>query len=128
MNACAKGHNEMNVRGEGHYHAKEDIKDKFSRLYAEWQNYINQPKIQFSSRFDARTNCKPYEEIINMGNPAVPLLIEKMEKGKSTNWGEREYYLWYAVRHITGIDFSVQDDAIGVKSIAEKYIHWWRQQ
>ena len=59
----------------------ERIKKKFDALYAKWQKVIRDPKIQMSSRPKDYTDNEPYREIVKLGKDALPLVVEKMEKG-----------------------------------------------
>jgi len=58
-----------------------EIKKKFEKLYAEWEKITQDPKIQFSSRPQDYTDNKPYKEMIKLGKDALPLILEKINKG-----------------------------------------------
>lgn len=58
-----------------------NIKEQFDALYAEWEKIVQDPKIQSSSRPRDYINNKPYQEIIKLGNDALPFILEKVEKG-----------------------------------------------
>lgn len=103
------------------------MKRKFVILYNQWQNYINKPEIKISSRSQDYTNCKPYKEIVKLGKPALPYLIEKLKEGELTLWKEGQFFLWYAIRDITGVDLSKKYKSFSEQEIAKKYIYWWEQ-
>ena len=57
------------------------IKEKFDRLYAEWEEAIQNPKIQSSSRPEDYLENEPYRKIVKLGKDALPFILEKMEQG-----------------------------------------------
>jgi hypothetical protein len=106
---------------------KEHLKIRFDKLYLEWQEYMSQFEVRLSSLSSDYINCRPYNEIMQMGESALPLIFEKMEEGTLTDWKERQYYLWYAVRSITGVDLKEKGMLLGETEIAKKYILWWKE-
>ena len=59
----------------------ERTKEKFNALYSEWENVIQDPKIQLSSRPQDYIDNEPYREIIKLGKDALPFILEKIEQG-----------------------------------------------
>ena len=59
----------------------ETVREQFDRLYAEWENRIKDPKIQVSSRPQDYTNLESYRAIANLGQDALPLVLEKIAGG-----------------------------------------------
>ncbi|RJR13103.1 hypothetical protein C4588_01305 [Candidatus Parcubacteria bacterium] len=57
------------------------VKNKFNKLYSEWQTFRKDPVVQFSS--NPKDYCKTgaFDEITKMGISAIPLLMEKMSGG-----------------------------------------------
>lgn len=104
------------------------IREKFTNLYNKWQDYINRPEVKISSRSESYTECSPYNDIINIGKPALPYLFEKLKEGKRSGWEESQFFLWYAIRDITEIDLTEDNKSLGEQEIAEKYIIWWETQ
>ena len=107
---------------------KQSIKKRFEALYSQWQDYINQPKVQISSRSQDYINCKPYNDMIKMGEPILPYLIEKMKNGKLSSWKENQFFLWHAVCNISNVNLIKDDDAVVEQNIAERYINWWEAE
>jgi len=61
---------------------REELKEQFDALYAEWLKVIQNPKVQISSRPQDYTNNEPYREIVEMGRNALPFIREKIEQGE----------------------------------------------
>ncbi|MCJ7516327.1 MAG: hypothetical protein MUO89_10295 [Dehalococcoidia bacterium] len=57
------------------------IKEKFNLLYAEWEEAIQDPKIQSSSRPQDYIDNEPYREIVKLGKDALPFILVKMKRG-----------------------------------------------
>lgn len=101
------------------------IQEKFEDLYNQWQNYMKEPKVKISSRSQDYISCAPYRDIINLGRPVLPFLIQKMHRGKVSAWNEGQFLLWYAVREISGVNLIKDDEVISEQEIAERYINWY---
>lgn len=56
-------------------------KEQFDALYAEWEEVIQDPKIQFSSRPQDYIDNEPYRKIVKLGKDALPFVLEKIEQG-----------------------------------------------
>lgn len=104
------------------------IQKQFVDLYNRWQEYMGKPEVKVSSRSQDYINCKPYRDMVNLGKDALPLLIQKMKEGKSNSWKDGQFFLWYAVREISGIDLVKPDEVIVEQEIAERYINWWEKK
>jgi len=104
------------------------IKSKFIILYAQWLKYIEKPNIAVSSRSDDYINCEPYRGIVNLGKPVLPFLIEKITDGKNNSWNESQFFLWYAVREISGVDLIKRSEIMSEQEKAERYINWWNEK
>jgi len=102
----------------------EIIKKKFDTLFAEWERFIQDPKIQLSSKPQDYISNEPYREIVKLGRDTLPFIIEKLEQGV--------FFLNQAVVDITGIKM---EEIIGKErrfpSEQEKsdlLIKWWHSQ
>lgn len=115
------------MKKEKLYERDEVIKVKLNKLYAEWRDYIAQPSVKASSLSKDYINCKPYKEIIGMGSPVIPYIIDKMEKAKLSGNMGIDSILWYAIRDITGVDLTTSK-FWSEQEMAEKYINWWKQK
>lgn len=101
------------------------VKNEFINLYNQWQEYIKKPEIMISSRSEDYINCKPYQDIIKLGEAALPYLIEKIRDGKDSSWKEGQFFLWYAVKEVSGVDLTEENKIFSEQEIAEKYLDWW---
>lgn len=91
----------------------ETLEQKFQRLTAEWKE-----ETRFSSKTKAIAEHPAYRQIIEMGKPAVPLILADLEK----NGGH-----WFmALDAITGADPVAEDDAGKTKKMAAAWIAWGR--
>lgn len=104
-----------------------DLITRFNENYNKWQQYISKPEVKISSNSSVYINNEPFRRIINMGEEALPLIIEKMKNGKNENWNESQFFLWHAARDITGKDLSDKNKFESEQMKAEKYIIWWQQ-
>jgi len=102
--------------------------DKFEGFYAQWQEYIKSPRIQLSSNPRTYTDCKPFSDMISLGRPALPLLIAKMKQGDAAGWSESQFFLWHAVKEITGTDLASGGASAIEQQTARLYIDWWEKQ
>jgi len=100
----------------------EKIKERFDALFSEWEKVIDDPKIRISSRPRDYINNEPYKAIVNLGEVALPLIIEKLKQGV--------FFMNQAVLDITGVKI---DHIIGKEkrfpSEQEKsrlLIDWWK--
>jgi hypothetical protein len=91
------------------------IRERFQRLAAEWK---------YQSRFFSNTAqiamLKPYQRIIGMGLPAVPLILEELKR-------EPDQWFW-ALESITEQNPVPPEAAGRVRQMAEAWIQWGKQQ
>ena len=90
-----------------------DIRGRFARLAAEW-------KVQ--SRFLSNTAqialLQPYQRIIGMGLPVVPLILEELQR-------EPDQWFW-ALEAITEASPVPQEAQGNVRQMAEAWVEWGR--
>lgn len=58
-----------------------EVKAEFERRRAEWKDACNSSSIKFSSFMKDYTKPAQFTELVNMGEPIIPLVIEKMAQG-----------------------------------------------
>lgn len=58
-----------------------EVKAEFERRRAEWKDACNSSSIKFSSIMKDYTKPAQFTELVNMGEPIIPLVIEKMAQG-----------------------------------------------
>jgi len=100
------------------------IKEVFDTLFSEWQKMIQDPKIQLSSITQDYLNNEPYRNIIKMGTPALPLVIEKLKQGI--------FLLNHAVLAITGKKgeevFGKEKRFLSEQEKSRYLVDWWNSQ
>jgi len=88
---------------------------EFQQLAAEWQQ-----SRRFMSSLTAMVALSPYQKIIEMGDPAVPLLLAELE---------REPDHWFAaLSAITGADPVAVEDRGRMDRMFEAWLSWGRAQ
>ncbi|HWE37415.1 MAG TPA: hypothetical protein VG406_12675 [Isosphaeraceae bacterium] len=91
------------------------VPERFRRLAAEWKE---QSRSLLNSAQMAM--LRPYQRIIGMGPPVVPLILEELRRGP-------DHWFW-ALEAITEQD-PVPPDAMGkVRLMAEAWMRWGEQQ
>lgn len=90
------------------------IRDRFLRLNSEWK-----AQSRYLSNTAQMALLKPYQRIIGMGTPVVPLLLEELAR-------EPDQWFW-ALESITGEDPVPPEAAGNVRAMAAAWIQWGRQ-
>ena len=75
----------------------------------------------FSSHIAARVNHPAYEEVIRMGEPALPLIFQYMEEGKGGFW-------FHALAAITETDPIPRDLWGKIREMENVWLTWAREQ
>jgi hypothetical protein len=92
-----------------------DIKERFQRLAAEWR-----AQSRHLSNTAQMALLQPYQRIIGMGLPAVPLILEELQR-------EPDQWFW-ALEAITE-ENPVPPEAAGkVRLMAQAWIDWGKQR
>src|SRR6478609_1602117 len=92
-----------------------EMRDRFRQLAAEWKE-----QSRYLSNTAQMAMLKPYQRIIGMGLPAVPLILEELQR-------EPDQWFW-ALESITGQDPVPSEAAGRVRSMAQAWIEWGKQQ
>ncbi|HLN28481.1 MAG TPA: hypothetical protein VK395_12135 [Gemmataceae bacterium] len=91
-----------------------DLRQRFRERSALWKQ-----KSRYLSNTAQMALLKPYQEIIGMGKPAVPLILEELQN-------EPDQWFW-ALEAITS-ENPVPPEAAGqVRLMAEAWINWGKQ-
>jgi hypothetical protein len=91
------------------------LRDRFRRLADEWKE-----QSRFLSNTAQMAMLRPYQRIIGLGLPAVPLILEELER-------EPDQWFW-ALESITEQN-PVPPEANGkVRLMAQAWIDWGKQQ
>ena len=99
--------------------------NRFDETYSRWQVYIKTPAVQMNSNPKAYVECEPFRAIIALGPDALGLLAGKIKAGAASGWGESEFFLWHAMRAISGVDLSGAKPYDGEQEMALRYADWW---
>ena len=75
----------------------------------------------FSSHIADRVNHPAYEEVIRMGEPALPLIFQYMEEGKGGFW-------FHALTAITETDPIPKDLWGKIREMENVWLTWAREQ
>ena len=109
MSSASPPHDPAQVR------AKESDRDRFLRLAAGWKD-----QSRSLSNSTQMALLRPYQRIIGMGLPVVPLILEELQR-------EPDQWFW-ALEAITE-ENPVPPEAAGVvKLMARAWIDWGREQ
>jgi hypothetical protein len=95
--------------------APSDTRERFQRLAAEWKS-----KSQFLSNTAQMALLRPYQAIIGMGMPAVPLILEELQR-------DADQWFW-ALEAITEENPVRPEDAGNVRQMAKAWVEWGRQR
>lgn len=90
------------------------VRAKFARLCADWKH-----QSRFLSNSAQIALLKPYQRIIGMGSPAVPLILQELER-------EPDHWFW-ALEAITGVDPVPPEAAGRVREMAATWVRWGRE-
>lgn len=91
------------------------LRQRFQRLVAEWKE-----QSRYLSNSAQMAMLKPYQRIIGMGWPAVPLILEEMRR-------EPDQWFW-ALEAITE-ENPVAAEALGkVRVMTQAWIEWGHKQ
>jgi hypothetical protein len=87
------------------------IEEKFYQLLTEWKK-----ESFFISSVSDMVKIQSYQDIISMGEVAVPLLLKELEKNPD--------HYFCALRTITNVDPVRQSDRGNVYEMAQSWIKW----
>lgn len=90
------------------------IRERFERLAAEWKR-----ESRYLSNTAQMAMLKPYQRIIGMGLPAVPLILEELGR-------EPNQWFW-ALEAITEENPVPAEAAGNVRLMARAWIEWGKQ-
>ena len=94
--------------------AKIDVQSRFQRLAAEWKE-----QSRYLSNTAQMALLKPYQRIIGMGSPVVPLVLQELQR-------EPDQWFW-ALEAITEENPVPPEAAGNVRLMAQAWIEWGKQ-
>lgn len=97
---------------------KEALKAKFDRLAAEWRQ-----ETRFESAASRRAIHWSYQQIIGMGQPVVPILLDELRQNKDNP----EYWFW-ALAAITGANPVPDEDRGKFSKMSRHWLRWASKQ
>jgi hypothetical protein len=92
-----------------------NLRERFHRLVAEWKE-----QSRYLSNTAQMAMLKPYQRIIGMGWPVVPLILEELQR-------EPDQWFW-ALEAITDENPIPPEDMGKVRVMAEAWIEWGSKQ
>ena len=105
----------MSAASPPHVQPTPEMRDRFRRLVADWKE-----QSRYLSNTAQMAMLKPYQRIIGMGWPAVPLILDEL-------CHEPDQWFW-ALEAITG-ENPVPPDAAGhVQRSAAAWVGWGRDR
>jgi hypothetical protein len=93
----------------------EEVREQFEALAAEWKE-----RAKYLSNTVQMAMLWPYQRIIGLGRPAVPLILESLQKDPA-------HWFW-ALQAITGEDPVLPDANGDVRRMVEAWLEWGRQR
>jgi hypothetical protein len=94
---------------------KEAARDRFRRLASEWKD-----QSRYLSNNAQIAMLRPYQRIIGMGMPVVPLILEELRT-------EPDQWFW-ALEAITEENPVPPESAGIVRQMAQAWVEWGRQK
>jgi hypothetical protein len=97
---------------------KMDDKAKFEALADQWAAHCR--KVMFSSKTSDYLDHSAYRDIVAMGEPAVPFVIERY-RTEDLPWS-------FALQEITGVQMMKNPADYRPKDLKKRWIEWWEQK
>jgi len=94
-----------------------DLKYSFEHKFFIWKEFVGSPRGKSSSSIGG-TSTQYYKDIVALGVPAVPFIMDKM---KDNN----EEHLWLAIRIITKKWFKKEELEKNNGNYSTLFIKWW---
>jgi hypothetical protein len=91
-----------------------NIQERFQRLVSDWKK-----QSRYLSNTAQMAMLRPYQGIIGMGWPVVPLILEELQR-------EPDHWFW-ALEAITEENPVSQEDAGRVPLMAQAWIEWGKK-
>lgn len=103
----------------------------FEEYYQQWQSFSQSEAVVLSSRAEDYLDSAPFQAIVEMGEAAVPYIIEKLQSDESA------HFLIHALERITQKRFTPAEIAaagsrygtpLGNQGFAALWCEWWDKQ
>ncbi len=103
----------------------------FEDYYKKWKSFIQSESVALMSSDDAYVNNPHFQEMVDMGEEALPYIIEKIETD------EEAHFLIHALERITNKQFTPEEieagkarygRPLGNQGYAAMWLDWWNEQ
>ena len=91
-----------------------EVRERFEALAADWR-----ATAQYLSNTRQMSALRPYQQIIALGPPAVPLMLEQLARGPE--------FWFHALELITGVNPVPAGVAGNVQAITDAWVGWGQQ-
>lgn len=95
-----------------------DLEQRFEEQASLWEAHLDAERA--SSNPFSKIQHPAFEDIVALGEPAVPLIIERYRNG-SAFWGA-------ALARITGIEEHGDGVTGNVKQTRQRWLAWWEEK
>jgi hypothetical protein len=95
-----------------------DTTAEFNALADEWQKHCQ--SVMFSSNIRDYLNHPSYKKLIELGRPAVPLIMARY-KTDSLPWG-------FVLQEITGETMIPDPNKFSPADVKKRWFEWWEKQ
>ena len=102
----------------------DDKVGRFEELAKLWKQHCED--MWGSSRIDNYLNHPAYGEIVQMGRPAIPLIMKRYEAATSKDFSEAPW--GFVLDEITGLNMIGDRQRYDPAIVKEKYIEWWHDE
>ncbi len=92
-----------------------DLRERFEELRDRWKD-----ESRYMSNTAQAAMLWSYQQIIGMGSPAVPLILEELRR-------EADHWFW-ALEAITGEDPVPKESAGKVQETAQAWLNWGKEK
>jgi hypothetical protein len=92
-----------------------ELEKRFAALAAEWK-----AERGHSSSISKLCTHPAYQQIIGMGQKAIPLLLRELER-------EPDHWFW-ALKAITGVNPVPQESRANLREMARHWVEWGHEQ
>ncbi len=95
-----------------------DIAQQFKALAGQWEEH--RQSVMFSSKMSDYLNHPAYHELVKLGSPAIPYIIERFRTDRLP-WG-------FVLEAITGIKMVEDGGAYKPAEVRQRWIAWWESE
>jgi hypothetical protein len=111
--------------------ATEEIADNFEDIALRWEQHCRERMP--SSNFADRLETPAYEDLVQLGRPAVPLIFKRWgyhddDEKRPVPWMEQPVPWYFALDDITGVQM-IPDRmaAFSPREVKDKWLDWWEK-